>query len=150
VDEHDPGPHPDPFIRALLDRAAVTEVLHRYAWTLDAKDYAGLREVFADDAVARYGDRDWMEGGDAIVAWIAGHGREQAAQHHHVSVYLVELDGDVATALSYVTARNHSAADAGAVAISYGSYRDELRREAGGWRITRRQMVVTGREQRRT
>src|SRR5438046_1722096 len=48
----------DPAIRALQDRADITDVLYRYASTIDRFDHAGLRELLADDLWAQYGNAE--------------------------------------------------------------------------------------------
>src|ERR1044072_3258644 len=42
-------------IRALQDRSDITDVLYRYASTIDRFDLAGLRAVLADDVWAQAG-----------------------------------------------------------------------------------------------
>src|SRR5262245_16803275 len=95
----------DPELQAMLDRRRIVDTLYRYASSIDGKDFVALRAVFTDDATARYGDRDWMTGADQIVSWIADYAEGQAWQHHHLTVYLVELDvdddGDLARTLTY-------------------------------------------------
>src|SRR3954452_22923066 len=93
----------DPAIRALQDRADVTDVLYRYASTIDRFDHAGLRAVLADDLTARYGNGEPLDGGDAVAAWIGEATATVVWQHHLLSVYHVELDGDHAAALVYHT-----------------------------------------------
>lgn len=138
----------DPEVQALLDRTAVCDVLHRYASTIDAKDYEGLRAVFVDEARGRFGDRDWVEGADALVAWIAGVGGGQAWQHHVVNVYHVAVDGDTARALTYVTAYQSAVGEPDEATVIVGRYHDELRRTAAGWRITSKVMETQWRETR--
>jgi hypothetical protein len=130
---------------ALVDRLEITETLCRYATALDARDYDSLRTVFADDVAATYGEREPMHGVDAVVDWIAGYGRQQAWQHHLVSVYRVSVDGDAATALTYVTATQAASADPDAINTTHGRYHDSLRRIDGAWRITQRRMEVVRR-----
>jgi hypothetical protein len=128
--------------RVVDDRRQIAETLCRYASALDAKDEEGLRAVFADDVEAHYGRRDAMHGVGEVVDWILGYGRTQQWQHHHVSVYEVHVDGDSATALTYVTANQAPLTDPGLVSTTYGAYRDELRRIDGVWRVSRRSMDV--------
>ena len=92
----------------------IVDTLSRYASSIDGKDFVALRAVFADDATARYGDREWMTGADEIVGWIAGYAEQQAWQHHHVSVYHVELDATArarARTLTYHTCHQAPLAD---------------------------------------
>lgn len=138
----------DPDTQALLDRQLIAETLHRYASSIDSHDFTGLRDVFTDDATARYGDRDWMTGAEEIVEWVAGYAQLQAWQHHLLSVYHVSIDGDAARTLTYHTCHQAPHADPGTVTVLIGRYHDELRRVGEGWRISRREMEVCWRESR--
>jgi ketosteroid isomerase-like protein len=139
----------DAELQALVDHGRIVDTLSRYASSIDGKDFVGLRAVFTDDATARYGDRDWMTGADAIVGWIAGYAEQQAWQHHHVSVYHVELDvdgdGEVARTVTSHLCHQAPLADPQQVTVMMGQYHDELRRDGDGWRIARREMTVSWR-----
>jgi SnoaL-like domain len=130
---------------ALVDRLEIAETLCRYASAVDARDYDLLRTVFADDVEATYGEHAPMHGVDEVVDWIAGYGRQQAWQHHLVSVYRVSVEGDAATALTYVTATQAASADPEVICTTHGRYDDSLRRVEGAWRITQRRMDVVRR-----
>src|ERR1700722_7163693 len=86
-----------------LDRAGPTETLARYASTTGRRDMVGLRATLADDIRARYGNADWIEGADNLVKWIDSASCDTLWQHHLISVYHVDVDGDRASALSYHT-----------------------------------------------
>ena len=90
-------------LRALQDRIEITDVLCRYSSAIDSFDDEGVRSVLADDVFAQYGNLDPVSGADALVAWISGATAAITWQHHLLSVYHVEVDGDQASALSYLT-----------------------------------------------
>jgi ketosteroid isomerase-like protein len=127
----------DPALRAIQDRLDITDVLYRYASTIDRFDWDGVRSTLADDLVAQYGNADPVLGGDAVAAWIAEFCDDVVWQHHFLSVYHVEVDGDHATALVYHTSHQLFGADPQSPKVLVGRYRNELRREAGGWKISR-------------
>jgi ketosteroid isomerase-like protein len=124
-------------LRALQDRVEITDVLYRYASTIDRFDLDGLRSVLADDLWAQYGNAEPIVGGDAVAAWI----REAIAgvvwQHHLLSVYHVEVDGDRASALVYHTSHQAFEDSPDTAKLLVGRYHNELRREGDGWRISR-------------
>ena len=93
----------DTAIRALQDRADVTDTVYRYASTIDRFDLDGLRRVLADDVWAQYGNAEPVSGGDALASWIGEAIANVVWQHHLLSVYHVEVDGDRASALVYHT-----------------------------------------------
>jgi ketosteroid isomerase-like protein len=127
----------DAAIRALQDRADVTDVLYRYASTIDRFDLEGLRGVLADDLVAQYGNAEPVVGGDAVAGWIAEAIAGVVWQHHLLSVYHVEVDGDHARALVYHTSHQVFAEDPESAKLLVGRYHTDLRRETDGWKISR-------------
>jgi ketosteroid isomerase-like protein len=127
----------DPALRAIQDRFEITDVLYRYASAIDRFDWDGVRSALADDLVAQYGNADPVEGGDAVVAWIAEFCDDVVWQHHFLSVYHVDADGDHATALVYHTSHQLFGADPDSPKVLVGRYHNELRRQDGGWKISR-------------
>src|SRR5213080_4543123 len=93
------SPAVDPAIRAIQDRIDITDVLYRYASTIDKFDLEGLRSVLADDLFAQYGNAEPVRGGDEVAAWIGEAIATVVWQHHLLSVYHVDVDGDSAKAL---------------------------------------------------
>src|SRR5215211_1330107 len=127
----------DPAVRALQDRMEITDVLYRYASTIDRFDSEGLRSVLADDVWAQYGNAEPVSGGDAVASWIGEATANVIWQHHLLSVYHVEVDGDRARALVYHTSHQVFEDDPDTAKLLVGRYHDELRREHDGWRISR-------------
>ncbi len=124
-------------IRTLQDRRDITDVLYRYASTIDRFDHAGLRSVLADDLFAQYGNADPVVGGDAVASWIGEAIASVVWQHHLLSVYHVEVDGDRAGALVYHTSYQGFEDEPDKAKLLVGRYHNELRREHDGWRISR-------------
>ena len=127
----------DAAIRALQDRTDITDVLYRYASTIDRFHLAGLRRVLADDVWAQYGNADPVVGGDAVARWIGEAIAPVVWQHHLLSVYHVEVEGDRASALVYHTSHQVFEDDPDTAKLLVGRYHNELRREPDGWRISR-------------
>jgi len=127
----------DPMLRALYDRVEITDLLYKYASTIDAFDYDAMRDTLADDVFAHYGNADPVVGGDALLEWI----REMTAtvvwQHHLLSVYHVDVEGDTAKALVYHTSHQVFEAEPDQAKLLVGRYHCELRREPAGWKISR-------------
>src|SRR5919108_3081241 len=127
----------DPAIRALQDRMDITDVLYRYASTIDRFDLEGLRSTLADDLWAQYGNAEPVRGGDAVARWIGDAIANVVWQHHLLSVYHVEVDGDHASALVYHTSHQVFEDEPDTAKLLVGRYHNELRREPDGWRISR-------------
>lgn len=124
-------------VRSLQDRLDITDVLYRYASTIDSFDYDGLRQVLTDDLWAQYGNAEPVAGADAVVAWVGEMTTGVVWQHHLLSVYHVDVEGDHATALVYHTSHQLFEDDPDTAKLLVGRYRNELRREDDGWKISR-------------
>jgi ketosteroid isomerase-like protein len=127
----------EPAVRALQDRMDITDVLYRYASTIDRFDAAGLRSVLADDVWAQYGNAEPVSGGDAVAGWIGEATANVVWQHHLLSVYHVEVEADRARALVYHTSHQVFDDAPETAKLLVGRYHNELRRERDGWRISR-------------
>ena len=127
----------DPALRAIQDRIDITDTLYRYASTIDRFDLAGLRGALADDLFAQYGNADPVLGGDAVAAWISEMIQPVVWQHHLLSVYHVEVDGDDAKALVYHTSHQVFEDEPESAKVLVGRYHNELRREPDGWKISK-------------
>ncbi len=124
-------------LAALQDRLDVADTIYRYASTIDRRDLAGLRKVLADDMVAQYGNAEPMTGGDTVAAWIDSATADALWQHHLLSVYHTDIDGDRAKALVYHTSYQCFRSDPDSVRVLVARYHDELTRTESGWRISK-------------
>jgi ketosteroid isomerase-like protein len=127
----------DAVLNAIQDRIEITDVLYRYASTIDTFDLDSLRGTLTDDLWARYGNADPVIGGDAVAAWIAQAIEPVIWQHHLLSVYHVEIDGDEAKALVYHTSHQLFEDEPESAKVLVGRYNNELRRETDGWKISK-------------
>jgi ketosteroid isomerase-like protein len=135
-------------VQDLVDRQQISDTLYRYASSIDYKDYATLRSLFVDDAVGKYGNAPAIEGADQIVKWITGATLDRAWQHHKLTVYQIDIDGDVATTLTYHTSHQTTVDDPDTVIVIVARYKDILRRVDGSWKIADKLMEVGWLEQR--
>ncbi len=122
---------------AVLDRTEITDVLYRYASCIDRRDTEGVRAVLADDLEAQYGNGPPLHGGATVAAWIDEMTQDCLWQHHFLSVYHVDVEGDRAKALVYHTSHQLFAGDPESVHVLIGRYHDELERGTDGWRISK-------------
>lgn len=121
----------------LQDRLDVADAIYRYASSIDTWDTEGLRAVLADDLWAQYGNAEPITGGSNVAEWIADATKDLAWQHHLLSVYHTEIDGNTATALTYHTSHQLPKDDPTTVFVLVGRYRQQLRRSTAGWQLTR-------------
>ena len=129
-------------LRLLLDRAEIRDVLYRYSSAIDSFDNAGVRSTLADDIWAQYGNSEPVVGGDKLAKWIADATASVIWQHHLLNVYHVDVDGDRATAVSYLTSYQVFSEDPKAAIVLVARYHDELARTPQGWKISRRTMEL--------
>ena len=134
--------------RTRSDREQIEETLYRYASSIDAGDHEHLRTLLADDARAKYGARDWLEGADAVVAFIRDKGADVGWQHHLLSIYHVDVEGDEAAALTYHTSYQIARDRPEEAAVIVARYHDRLSRLDGRWLIREKRMEIGWRESR--
>jgi 3-phenylpropionate/cinnamic acid dioxygenase small subunit len=121
------------------NKAEITELLIRYATGIDAKDWALLRTCWTEDVDADYGDVGHFSGADAITGVMEQLHATMGPTYHRLTNFAIAVDGDRATARSYVHALLQAVPDDAASWVeAVGHYDDELVRTADGWRIARR------------
>jgi hypothetical protein len=127
----------DPQLQALVDRAAIQDVLTRYAHGVDRRDLAIVASCFAPGA--RY--EGSLGNGTIDIALDAL--RERMPRYrttmHLLTNFLIELHGDAATSETYALVYHRLEGEDEDEDFVVGvRYLDELARLADGWRITRR------------
>jgi 3-phenylpropionate/cinnamic acid dioxygenase small subunit len=120
------------------DRLAVEEVLTRYAFALDRRDWDLLATCFAQDAELVYEPLPPFTGFAALQAAMRS-GLEGTTTQHMITNIRVAVDGDRASAWSYGQATHRrDGLDGGNLFVTGGAYEDALARGDDGWRIARR------------
>lgn len=134
-------------LQSLLDRQQITEVLHRYGQTFDAKDADGFASLFTEDAhwkIHRRGTerpqfenasraqlRDFVA--DRFSTVLAG----RQTQHYVTGTVFLELTEDFARTRSTVLVV-HRILETGALApVNAPVYMDEFVKTEAGWKISR-------------
>ena len=135
-------------LQELIDHKRVCDALYRYAETIDIKDWDGLRGVLADDVVGIYNNYPHLNGAEALIEWIRSSTSDRSWQHHKLTVYRVEVDGDIAKAVTYHTSHQKRDSDPDTVIVIVARYYDTLRRDGRRWLISEKIMETGWREQR--
>lgn len=131
----------DPLQR-MLDERDIIAVTQEYCWALDDKEYERLRDVFLPDATAEVAGS--CEGVDAIIERVRGALDPLDVTQHLVTNHRVEVDGDRAVCRCQLQSQHvRRAAEGGRNYLVGGHYTDHLERTAAGWRIRRRELVIT-------
>ncbi len=126
----------------MSDREAIVEVVNRYGYHLDERDWPQLDTVFSADAVGNYGGpgSPFVEGREALVAMIRSFLDGCGPSQHLLGNHVVEVDGDEAVARCKARVYHFGAGERAALTPyeCFGVYRDRLRRTPEGWRIVER------------
>ena len=131
----------DAALRALADRAAIRDVLLRYARGVDRRDWPLVAACFTPGAAADYG---YVAQGtiEEAIAAIAPALEKLTSTMHVIGNQLIEIDGDTARSETYAVCYHRSGGLAAGALMTVGvRYLDELVRRDGRWLICRR--VVT-------
>ncbi len=135
-------------VQHLLDKSALRDLAENYAKGADRRDKALWSAVLAEDCVIE-GPGFSIEGREANLHSIDFLGRNFVSTLHRVHNQTVEISGDSASGETYCTASHRIAGDGGDTILDWHiRYQDQFRREAGGWRFTRRALVVDWEEVR--
>ncbi|MDH6244303.1 nuclear transport factor 2 family protein [Mycobacterium sp. OTB74] len=124
----------------MTDREDIAEVLIRYATGIDRRDWPLFRTVFTADCVLDYGEIGTWNGVDAVTEFMDQTHAMAGHTMHRLTNHAVAIDGDIATARTYVDALIMMA-DNNSGVNAVGFYDDELVRTADGWRIARRRFT---------
>ena len=128
-------------LQEIVDIRAIEQLMIKYCDRIDAKDPEGAAACFTEDGVGNY----WgvFRGRKEIAGRLAKILEFFSATSHHVSNITVKLDGDQATAMSYVYAF-HRVADTGEPTHYWGRWVDRLARSESGWLFAQREVVGVG------
>lgn len=121
------------------DKAEIAEVLVRYATGIDFKDWALFRSCWTDEVDIDYGDLGTFTDADQFTELMKQIHGGMGQTYHRISNIVVDLDGDRATARSYVRAVLMAVpGDSNSWIDALGHYDDQLTRTADGWKINKR------------
>lgn len=121
----------------LQDRQDISDLLVRYATGIDRRDWPLFRTVFTPDCHCDYGPIGVWDGIDAVTEFMDAAHAQAGHTLHRITNQVIDVDGDRATARSYVDVWVMAADNASGVNAS-GFYDDDIVRTADGWRIARR------------
>jgi hypothetical protein len=128
-------------LRALLDKQAITEVLHRYCIALDTKDRELGYSVWHPDGTALYEDMYEGAGRGFVDFGVEAHETVHPISSHQVTNIVIEVEGDQATSTSYVTAASQRIGG-DTVYLIRGRYDDRWSRRDSVWAIDHRHFTT--------
>ena len=121
------------------DERAILRVLSEYCFRVDDGEFVGLLDCFTTDAEFVFAGRTRV-GHDALLRFFEATGAPQMRGKHMVANTVVDVEGATARSTSDFVffARTESAL----APILAGRYQDELRRDGGRWRLSRREATT--------
>lgn len=140
-------------LNRLVDRAALQDLMTRYARGVDRRDWEAVRATFHPDAHDDHGE--YKGGVDGFIAWVSRRHEKITQSMHFLGNCLIEFQGpDVALVETYYVSRQTIGADAMAAksmlaskaggeagpvdAEIWGRYIDIAERRQGEWRTAYR------------
>jgi 3-phenylpropionate/cinnamic acid dioxygenase small subunit len=126
------------------DKAAVEDVLVRYATGIDRRDWELFRTCFTPDCRTDYGPIGAWRGVDAITDWMAAAHVPFGLTLHRMTNFAVALERDRATSRCYVHVILTLAEQPDRAHEAFGFYDDVLLRDPdrGGWMIDERRFTT--------
>lgn len=122
------------------DKADIQDLILNYAWGIDTRNWALLRSIFADEIemdfssfngtpASRIAADDWVAACRALLPGFD-------ATQHLLTNFMIEVEGDTATAVVYMQAEHFIANSLGDNSHTLGGYyRHKLARDTDGWKI---------------
>tara|TARA_A100001391_G_scaffold1033_9_gene1540 strand:- start:10699 stop:11130 length:432 start_codon:yes stop_codon:yes gene_type:complete len=133
-------------VQEISDRFAIQDVLARYGFAMDDRDWDALDELFAPDAVLDFSAAGGPKGGlEDFKAWLPDMLATFPRIQHMVSLPDIRIDGDAALCRSIVFNPMVMRMPNGTEQVMFIglSHRDRLVRTPEGWRIRERIEDIT-------
>ena len=127
-----------------LDRIALQDVMLSYAAGVDERDFDLYRSCFADDVeVVGFGD-ETVHGAEAWLAYVKNALERFGPTQHMLGPQLAAVDGDNAHCRTDVQALHYLKEPEGSILTLWATYKSDMRRIDGRWRIVRHELVSRG------
>ncbi len=126
------------------DRIALQDVMLRYAAGVDERDLDLYRSCFADDVeVVGFGDAT-INGADAWRDYVANALEAYGATQHMLGPQLATVVGDHAQCRTDVQALHYLKEPEGSTLTLWATYKTNMQRMDGEWKIVRHELVPRG------
>lgn len=121
----------------LLAEREIQHAIYRYGRSCDARDWAGLDEVFAENAEAEFGGEMQISGRAAIVELFRSNLSGCGPTQHLMGNPEIGIKGDGALSRTYVRAYHQGVGEKAHLTYEViGEYHASWRKLAEGWRAT--------------
>jgi uncharacterized protein (TIGR02246 family) len=130
----------DAKLQTLLDKQEIYELMVRYTDRIDANDPEGAAACFTPDCIGVYGPI--CQGRKEVADFLGTTLLKFLATSHYLSNVNIKVDGDRATAMSYIQTFHRM--NNKETMFTYGRWLDELVRLDGEWLFARREVRRVG------
>lgn len=129
-------------MRALLERAAIRQVIEGYARGVDRGEEALMRAAYWDDASDDHGP--FKGAGQDFVTWSLSNTRSRSGKQHFLGQSIIAIDGCRSSAETYFVyfAEDGRSPLPNVVNALAGRYVDSLERRGEEWKISDRVVVI--------
>ena len=128
----------DPALQELAEKAAIRELMTRYARSNDRRDFDSMTSTFTADAYASYGDWE-RQGVENIVGRLAYNRPHRAT--HFLGDQDIRIDGDSAEVETYAIAYSRVEGTE-SMRMSGLRYQDKMVRQDGQWLVRHRVLLT--------
>lgn len=131
-------------VEELIDKELIKSTLHRYAQACDKRDWELFKGVFSSQVEVQYGEEFTLSGLDNVVSMVKSMLGGCGPTQHLIGNIEINIDGDNATATSYLRASHTSAVDPDSPPFEiWAENVDMLQRRPGDrWVIMYRRMKI--------
>lgn len=132
----------DQLIDELLDKQALTELIHAYANAADRHDHDKMRTLYHEDAIDDHGH---FAKGPAMdfIDKLPEIQKAMAILHHNITTVNLKLDGDRAEGEVYILAMHQVKAEDRLFDVLIGGrYFDRYEKRDGVWKFSHRAIVA--------
>lgn len=136
----------DDRLQELVDAHEIEGLMIHYFDRVDALDPFGAVEILTEDAVGDFMTGQLVEGPTTIARLLGRILLQYRHTSHHVTNHRARIDGDTATALTWIYAFHRFPDES--VWHLWARHEDELVRTADGWRVSRRTLRAIDSEPR--
>ncbi|MCW3029586.1 MAG: hypothetical protein JWN81_2797 [Solirubrobacterales bacterium] len=129
------------------DYEAIRQLLYRYSFYVDARDYGKLGDLLAQATFSLIWKTEGIEhtgirGADEIRAYYSNHQKDRRPSRHIITNVVIDIDddGQSASVYAYLTSVGHPP-EPPSVLLS-GHYEDRFEKIDGEWRFTEKTCIM--------
>tara|TARA_B100001146_G_scaffold219342_1_gene226401 strand:- start:213 stop:623 length:411 start_codon:yes stop_codon:yes gene_type:complete len=128
-------------IDLLITEVNISKILFNYAKACDEKNWPLLDDVFHESAIAIYGDHQ-CTGLNEIKSFLSESLRSIGDAQHLLTNIQIEVNEDNASSTSYLSSLQMINDINPMPSQVWGQYKDNLIRDNGVWKITRKELKI--------